>query len=402
MDGVFAGSSVNSSINLTADVFANGNGDYTVSVRSVKNGKMSAATQITYTFKDGTGSKPTTVAPVTTVAPTEKATTVAPVTTQAPTEKTTTVDQPTQAPTTEVLTTKEPLTIDWSKAEFLKDGAEGGKLDNKYKGFSESDKVNFVNIQKNADNTSVIYVTFPVAVSSTTAEEAKIEGAGVGFPVDSVKEGQNLFKVTLADNSIYDVYLYEEPVKVTTVAPTEKPTTVAPTEKPTTVAPTEKATTVAPTEKTTTVAPVTTQAPTEKATTVVPTTKGTDISTNPVTIGNKETRVDNTKKETSADQKVMINKAKIKVAKRKHKSAKIKVSFKKISGVTGYQIRVSSTKKFTKKKTITKFVSKTNVKVYARKLKKAKKLYVQVRGYKIVGGKKVYGLWSGKKKVKNS
>ena len=71
VDGVFAGSSVNSSINLTADVFANGNGDYTVSVRSVKNGKMSAATQITYTFKDGTGSKPTTQAP-TTVAPTEK------------------------------------------------------------------------------------------------------------------------------------------------------------------------------------------------------------------------------------------------------------------------------------------------------------------------------------------
>ena len=188
----------------------------------------------------------------------------------------------------------------------------------------------------------------------------------------------------------------------TTVAPTEKattavPTTQAPTEKTTTVVP---VTTQAPTEKATTVAPVTTQAPTEKATTVVPTTKGTDISTNPVTIGNKETSVDNTKKETSADQKVMINKAKIKVAKRKHKSAKIKVSFKKISGVTGYQIRVSSTKKFTKKKTITKFVSKTNVKVYARKLKKAKKLYVQVRGYKIVGGKKVYGLWSGKKKVK--
>ena len=188
---------------------------------------------------------------------------------------------------------------------------------------------------------------------------------------------------------------------VTTVAPTEKTTTVA----PTTVAPTEKATTAVPTTQApTTVAPTTqaptTVAPTEKATTVAPTTKGTDISTNLVTIGNKETSVDNTKKETSADQKVMINKAKIKVAKRKHKSAKIKVSFKKISGVTGYQIRVSSTKKFTKKKTITKFVSKTNVKVYARKLKKAKKLYVQVRGYKIVGGKKVYGLWSGKKKVK--
>ena len=289
VDGVFAGSSVNSSINLTADVFANGNGDYTVSVRSVKNGKMSAATQITYTFKDGTGSKPTTVAPVTTVAPTEKTTTVTPTekaTTVAPTEKTTTV-----APT-EKTTTVAPVTT-----------------------------------QAPTEKTTTV-------------------------------------------------------VPVTTQAPTEKATTVAPV---TTQAPTEKATTVAPTEK---------------ATTVVPTTKGTDISTNPVTIGNKETSVDNTKKETSADQKVMINKAKIKVAKRKHKSAKIKVSFKKISGVTGYQIRVSSTKKFTKKKTITKFVSKTNVKVYVRKLKKAKKLYVQVRGYKIVGGKKVYGLWSGKKKVK--
>ena len=110
VDGVFAGSSVNSSINLTADVFANGNGDYTVSVRSVKNGKMSAATQITYTFKDGTGSKPTTVAPVTTVAPTEKTTTVAPTTqaptTVAPTEKATTVVPTTQAPTTVAPTEK--------------------------------------------------------------------------------------------------------------------------------------------------------------------------------------------------------------------------------------------------------------------------------------------------------
>ena len=286
---------------------------------------------------------------------------------------------------TETPTTHKVIDVDWSGVKYLEDGAEGGKLVNKYKAYCESDKVNIVNIQKNADGASVIYITFPVAVSSTTVEGAKIEGAGVGFPIGVVKEGQNLFKVTLADNSTYDVYLYEEPVKVTTALPTttQAPTTALPTttQAPTTVAPTEKATTAVPTTQT-------------------PTTKGTDISTNPVTIGNKETSVDNTKKETSADQKVMINKAKIKVAKRKHKSAKIKVSFKKISGVTGYQIRVSSTKKFTKKKTITKFVSKTNVKVYARKLKKAKKLYVQVRGYKIVGGKKVYGLWSGKKKVK--
>ena len=120
VDGVFAGSSVNSSINLTADVFANGNGDYTVSVRSVKNGKMSAATQITYTFKDGTGSKPTTVAPVTTVAPTEKATTAVPTTqaptTVAPTEKATTAVPTTQAPTTVAPTEKATTAVPTTQA----------------------------------------------------------------------------------------------------------------------------------------------------------------------------------------------------------------------------------------------------------------------------------------------
>ena len=165
-------------------------------------------------------------------------------TTEKPTDAATTTEKVTETPTTHKV-----IDVDWSGVKYLEDGAEGGKLVNKYKAYCESDKVNIVNIQKNADGESVIYVKFPVAVSSTTAEEAKIDGAGVGFPVDSVKEGQNLFKVTLSDNSTYDVYLYEEPVKVTTVAPTttQAPTTAAPTEKATTVAPTEKATTVVPT-----------------------------------------------------------------------------------------------------------------------------------------------------------
>ena len=204
-------------------------------------------------------------------------------TTEKPTDAATTTEKVTETPTTHKV-----IDVDWSGVKYLEDGAEGGKLVNKYKAYCESDKVNIVNIQKNADGASVIYTTFPVAVSSTTAEEAKIEGAGVGFPVDSVKEGQNLFKVTLADNSTYDVYLYKEPVKVTTAlptttqaptttaAPTEKATTAVPTtQAPTTVAPTEKATTVAPTEKATTVAP----------TTVAPTTKIDEDDTIPAPIG---------------------------------------------------------------------------------------------------------------------
>ena len=192
-------------------------------------------------------------------------------TTEKPTDAATTTEKVTETPTTHKV-----IDVDWSGVKYLEDGAEGGKLVNKYKAYCESDKVNIVNIQKNADGASVIYTTFPVAVSSTTAEEAKIEGAGVGFPVDSVKEGQNLFKVTLADNSTYDVYLYKEPVKVTTVAPTEKPTTVAPTEKATTAVPTTQTpTTVEPTEKATTVAP----------TTVAPTTKIDEDDTIPAPIG---------------------------------------------------------------------------------------------------------------------
>ena len=194
-------------------------------------------------------------------------------TTEKPTDAATTTEKVTETPTTHKV-----IDVDWSGVKYLEDGAEGGKLVNKYKAYCESDKVNIVNIQKNTDGASVIYITFPVAVSSTTAEEAKIEGAGVGFPVDSVKEGQNLFKVTLSDNSTYDVYLYEEPVKVTTVAPTttQAPTTAEPTEKATTAVPTTQApTTVAPTEKATTVAP----------TTVAPTTKIDEDDTIPAPIG---------------------------------------------------------------------------------------------------------------------
>ena len=254
VNGTLVESTVATAINLKGEVFNSGSGDYIVSVKAVKNGKTSVATSISYTYGDGSVTETTksqeTVSP--TAAPTEKAT-----------DAETTTEKVTETPTTHKV-----IDVDWSGVKYLEDGAEGGKLVNKYKAYCESDKVNIVNIQKNADGASVIYVTFPVAVSSTTAEEAKIEGAGVGFPVDSVKEGQNLFKVTLADNSTYDVYLYEEPVKATTALPTT-------TQAPTTAAPTEKATTAAPTEKATTVAP----------TTVAPTTKIDEDDTIPAPIG---------------------------------------------------------------------------------------------------------------------
>ncbi len=100
---------------------------------------------------------------------------------------------------------------------------------------------------------------------------------------------------------------------------------------------------------------------------------------------------------------------------KKQKNAKIKkltkakksfkVTWKKVSGVTGYQIQYSTSKKFTKKttKSVTIKKNKTTSKT-VKKLKAKKKYYVRVRTYKNVklNGKtvKVYSSWTKAKTVK--
>ena len=314
VDGVFAGSSVNNSINLTADVFANGNGDYTVSVRSVKNGKMSAATQITYTFKDGTGSKPTTVTPVTTVAPTEKTTTVAP-TTVAPTEKATTAVPTTQAPTTVAPTEKATTVVPTTQA--------------------------------------------PTTVAPT-------EKATTAVPTTQAP---------------------------TTVAPTEKATTAVPTtQTPTTVAPTEKATTVVPTTQTpTTQAPTTVAPTTQTPTTIAPSETGTTTKTETT----KETPTVSTTEivTTKTAQTVKVPKVKIKKATKKRSAKKLKVTLKTAKGVKGYQVMISTSKKFKKAKVKNYKKAKFTIK----KLKANKKYFIRVRAYKVVNGEVYYGKWSNRK-----
>ena len=98
--------------------------------------------------------------------------------------------------------------------------------------------------------------------------------------------------------------------------------------------------------------------------------------------------------------------AKIKAPKKtsikKVKGAKkaISVTWKKVSGVKGYQVQVATNKKFKKnKKTVTVKKQKTT-KATVKKLKAKKKYYVRVRTYKIVNGKKVYSSWSKVKSVK--
>lgn len=81
-------------------------------------------------------------------------------------------------------------------------------------------------------------------------------------------------------------------------------------------------------------------------------------------------------------------------------SGKIKVTWKKISACTGYQVQYSTSKTFassaskaygiTKNSTVSKTLSS---------LKKGKKYYIRVRAYVTVNGKKQYGDWSSTKSI---
>ncbi len=78
---------------------------------------------------------------------------------------------------------------------------------------------------------------------------------------------------------------------------------------------------------------------------------------------------------------------------------KFTASWKKVSGVTGYQLQYSTSKKF-KKSTSKNIKGNKKVKVTIKKLASGKTYYVRVRSYKSVGGKKTYSKWSAVKKVK--
>jgi len=81
------------------------------------------------------------------------------------------------------------------------------------------------------------------------------------------------------------------------------------------------------------------------------------------------------------------------------KSKKATVQWKKISGASGYEVYMATSKKgkYSKVKTVTKG---TTVKYTKSSLKKNKKYYFKVRAYKTVDGKKVYSSYSSVKSIK--
>lgn len=118
-----------------------------------------------------------------------------------------------------------------------------------------------------------------------------------------------------------------------------------------------------------------------------------------VTTGGNSTS-NSTQNSSKVDTKIPKTKIK-KLPAKKKSSDKVKITLKKVSGIKGYQIKVSISKKFSssKKKTVTKNVKKQNATIKRKIFKGKKKLYVKARAYKLVNGKKKYGAWSKIKKV---
>ena len=85
-----------------------------------------------------------------------------------------------------------------------------------------------------------------------------------------------------------------------------------------------------------------------------------------------------------------------KITKAKVGKKKVIVKFKRVKSAKGYRIQYSLKKNFKKAKTITTKKLKATIK----KLKKGKKYYIRVQAYKVVNGKKVYGLYSKRVKTK--
>ena len=102
-------------------------------------------------------------------------------------------------------------------------------------------------------------------------------------------------------------------------------------------------------------------------------------------------RSSNGKSSTASKKPVKVNR----VAVKKSLKRTVKISWAKVSGAKGYQVKWATNKNFKKAKY--KFTSKR--KITLKKLKK-KKYFVKVRAYKTINGNTSYGKWSKTVKVK--
>ena len=157
-------------------------------------------------------------------------------------------------------------------------------------------------------------------------------------------------------------------------------------------------------EETTTKAEVTTVVNNTQQTTTATTqttTNKTDTTTQTTTNKVDTTTANRTQQTTqtiNTGTQTIVGTGKIKSAVKKARAKKVVIKLKKVNGASGYEIKVSTSKKFAKK--TTKTVDAKKLSVTVKKLQPNKKYFAKVRAYVIVNGTKVYGKYSKAVKIK--
>ena len=156
---------------------------------------------------------------------------------------------------------------------------------------------------------------------------------------------------------------------------------------------TTTATTQITTNKTDTTT-ATIQTTTNKTDTTTATTQTTTNKTDTTTAN----RTQQTTQTINVGTQIIVGKGKIKSAVKKASAKKVVIKLKKVRGASGYEVKVSTSKKFAKK--TTKTVDAKKLSVTVKKLQPNKKYFAKVRAYVIVKGTKVYGKYSKAVKIK--
>ena len=202
-------------------------------------------------------------------------------------------------------------------------------------------------------------------------------GMGIANDGDVIDAGSSL-KVKVENVSFVTTATIPDPDYVNSQTTTEKPT-VAPTVKPTET--TKKQ-----------------QEETKENITEVTTKKQQEETKENITeVTTKNQQTVTTTKNTSY-KVTKPGKTKVVRALRSKNNKKISLKLKKIKGASKYEIKVSTSKRFTKK--TTKKVVIKSVKKVIRGLKKNKKYYIKARAIKVVNKKLYPGKWSKVKTVK--
>ena len=251
-----------------------------------------------------------------------------------------------------------------------------------------------VNIQQAGYATEPgIYVNVPagisdVKVNGVALDATAIQGAGTWIYLSKLTKRANNVEITYAGGvakiTITNMSMPEgSDVTTTDTTTTSQQTTT-----------TKQQTTTGKQETTTTKQQTTTSKQ------EVTTTKQSNISTTLGTTKAPETVKQTTTANKVDSTKIKLGKTKIAKASKKKNVKKIKLTLKKIKGAKGYQVKVSTSKKFKKKTTVTKTIKKLTNTVNIKKLKVVKKYYIKARAFSKTKGTINYGKWSKVKVVK--